>query len=445
MKRRQADLRALAQAAFRAGVAAVEPRGCVARCLARRGDLQADCSSTLVVAAGKAAAAMMRGALPVARGMVLCPRGSDRTGLPAGVAVLHGGHPEPTLEGVENSRRVAAAVAALRHGETLLLLLSGGASALLEVPCADLDCDDLIAAYRVLVASGAPIDEINRVRCSLSQVKGGALAALAAPARVCTLALSDVVGDDPAAIGSGPTFPAATGGASAALEIVARYSMRMPPRVVAHLEAMASRSEVAPAASLGERVGGERTAIDYEVVAANRDASAGAAAFLRDQGCEVSRRSLPLTGTTTVAAREVARQVAALVAARRPPCTDSGNADTGVHAWLAGGETTVRVPASRAGRGGRNLDLAARLALLMEGRAGFACAVAGTDGRDGSSRAAGAVVDGGTASRAAAAGLPLADAIAAFDTEPALDAAGDLLVTGATGTNVGDLLVAVTA
>jgi len=115
----------------------------------------------------------------------------------------------------------------------------------------------------------------------------------------------------------------------------------------------------------------------------------------------------------------------------------------GLRAWLAGGETTVRVPASCRGRGGRNLDLAARLALIVAARRDLVCAVAGTDGRDGSSRAAGAIIDSGTASRADAAGLPLGEALAAFDTEPALAAAGDLLVTGPTGTNVGDLLVAV--
>jgi len=472
-RRPAADLRAIAQAAWRAGVAAVDPRDCVARRLALRGDLHPDSPSTLVVAVGKAAAAMMRGALPVARGFVLCPGADCVTDLPGCVEVLGGGHPEPTLQGLDSSRRIAAAVAALEKNETLLFLLSGGASSLFEVGAAELRPEDLIAAHRALVVSGAPISDINRVRCCLSAVKGGALAALAAPAaRVCTLAVSDVVGDDPAAIGSGPTYPAQLRGgaaARAALDIVARYAVRMPPGVSAYLEAMARSVRDGGAADANWRAAG--AALDYEIVAGIDDAIAGAARFLQARGCEVSRHREPLTGETTLAAAQVAQQLTKMHPARgarqyrSPPSevgsvqmhpargarqagvgdSDGRDAEPALCAWLAGGETTVAVPPGCKGRGGRNLDLAARLALAVAGRAGLACAIAGTDGRDGNSRAAGAVIDGGTAARAAAAGLPLGEALAAFDTEPALEAAGDSLVTGATGTNVGDLLVAVTA
>jgi len=373
---------------------------------------------------------MMRGALPVARGLVLCPHGSDVSGLPSSVGILFGGHPEPTPEGIASSRRIAAAVSGLRRDETLLFLLSGGASALLEIPRPGLDDDDLIAAHRALVASGADITEINRVRCCLSAVKGGALAALAAPARVCTFAVSDVVGDDPATIGSGPTFAAACGArqsdAIAALAIVARYAIQMPSRVLVHLESMAS-------AGGSRREDHADSTCEYEVIAAVRDAVEAAAAFVEAQGWQVSVRPQPISGTTTVAAAEMAQQLA---------WRGSGNAP---RAWIAGGETTVRVPAACDGRGGRNLDLAARVAVQIAGRERVACVVAGTDGRDGSSRAAGAIIDGGTAGRAAAAGFALPEALAAFDTEPAIEAAGDLLVTGPTGTNVGDLLVAVSS
>lgn len=381
--------------------------------------------------------------------MVLCPAGSAVAALPDGVEVLYGGHPEPTRQGIESSRRIAAAVAALKSDETLLLLLSGGASSLLEVPCDDLHCDDVIDAHRALVASGAPIAAINRVRCCLSAVKGGALAEMAAPARVCTLALSDVVGDDPAAIGSAPTFPVARD-AREALEIIARYSMLMPPGVLAHLKAMARAAQGAASAAR-HRAGGEsNAAVDYEIVAGVGDAIDGAAAFLRARGCRVSRCSHPLVGETALAAAQVAQQVARLPGAaqgieRAAGAVAGDTRRRSLHAWVAGGETTVRVPADCSGRGGRNLDLAARLALALAGRDGFACAVAGTDGRDGSSRSAGAIIDGGTAGRAAVAGLTLDQALARFDTEPAMAASGDLLMTGPTGTNVGDLLVAVTA
>lgn len=409
---------------------------------------------------------MMRGALPVARGLVLCPGGAAVTDLPGGVEVLAGGHPEPTARGIENSRRIAAAVAALTRGETLLLLLSGGASSLLEVPGDGVSCDELIDAHRALVASGAPIAAINRVRCCLSAVKGGALAKLAEPARVCTLAVSDVVGDDPAAIGSAPTFPVARD-AREALEIITRHSMQMPSGVLDHLGAMAHAAQVAASAAHPVAGGDSNAAVgpnaaahangsvdpsgavDYEIVAGVGDAIDGAAAFLEARGCHVSRRTLALTCDTAAAAAEVAQQVGALL--DRTEATGNVAAvrdharSRALQAWLAGGETTVRVPADCSGRGGRNLDLAARLALALAGREGFACAVAGTDGRDGSSRGAGAVIDGGSAGRAAAAGLALEKALARFDTEPALAASGDLLVTGPTGTNVGDLLVAVTA
>jgi len=391
-----ARLRADAHCAWQAGLRAVDPEKCVRRALAARADLRGEAARTLIVAVGKAAAGMMRGAvvadrdgaaaMPGARAIVLLPEGSDAGQLPAGTIVLRGGHPWPTPGGIAATERIVAEVSALGHGSRLLVLLSGGASALLEAPLPGVSVAELIAAHRRLVASGLPIRSINLERAARSAVKAGRLLEKAHPAHVTTLAISDVEGDDPAVIGSGPTVP--------------------------------------PSGKAG---------IDYAVIASVADAVAAARDELVRLGYDVGADAAYLHGRTEVAADLVARALDSLVAA----------SDGRPRAAVFGGETTVAVTVAYPGCGGRNLDLAARTALALQGRDGMVVAVAGTDGADGSSRAAGALVDGGTAARARRAGRPLADALAAFDTEPALEAAGDLLVTGPTGTNVGDLVVAV--
>jgi len=375
----------------------VAPEDCVRRTLAARADLRGDAASTLIVAVGKAAAGMMRGAIAAdgsgaaamtgARAIVLLPEGSDAGELPPGTLALCGGHPWPTPAGIAATERILAEVDALGPGSRLLLLLSGGASALLEAPLPGVSADELIAAHRRLVSSGLAIRSINRERAAISAVKAGRLADRARPAPVVTLAISDVEGDDPAVIGSGPT---------------------VPPSGVA--------------------------GIDYTVIASVADAVAAARQELVRRGYHVTAGdgAVYLSGPTDFAAALVVKALDA-VATGQP------------RAAILGGETTVAVTASHPGRGGRNLDLAARAALALQGRDGVVVVAAGTDGADGSSRSAGAIVDGGTARRAERAGLPLAAALEAFDTEPALEAAGDLLVTGPTGTNVGDLVVLVSA
>jgi len=368
---------------------------------------------------------MMRGALPVARGIVLAPPEVPAGDLPPAVTVLRGGHPAPTREGIESSLAILEAVRGLRQGQTLLFLLSGGASALLEAPSDDVEPGDLIETHGLLVGSGADIGDINRVRACLSAVKAGALLRAAAPARVVTLAISDVRGDDPAVIGSGPTFPQPID-ASAAWQLVQGLGLRLPRSVQARLERLAHRVQDHDAAV---RAHGD---VDYRIIACAADAAGAAGRALQADGYRVTQ--LELAGST--------EEAAARIAAALSPLQAAGAAA----AIVAAGETLVRLPQGAAGRGGRNLDLAARLAIAMGEHAQRQVAVvcAGTDGRDGSSTAAGGVVDTRTAARAAAAGRDLRRALAAFDTEPALAAADALLVTGPTGTNVGDLLVAVT-
>lgn len=395
-----ADLRADARAAWEAGLRAVDPQDCVRRALEARPDLRGDSANTLIVAVGKAAAGMMRGAIAAdgrraaamvgSRAIVLLPEGSDAGPLPPDTVVLRGGHPWPTPDGIAATERILAEVDALGRGSRLLLLLSGGASALLEAPVPGVSVVEVIASHRRLVASGLAIRSINLERAALSAVKAGRLAERTRPADVTTLAISDVEGDAPAVIGSGPTVP--------------------------------------PSGMEG---------VDYTVIASVAGAVCGARDELVRRGYRVlagaDAGAAYLHGRTDRAADLVLSAFGAV----------DVQAASGLRAAILGGETTVAVTAAHPGRGGRNLDLAARVALAISGRRDLAVAAAGTDGCDGSSRAAGAIVDGGTAARAERAGHPLAGALDAFDTEPALEASGDLLVTGPTGTNVGDLVIVV--
>lgn len=437
-----ARLREDALAAWKAGLCAVQPQAAVARALAQRladGGGSRLCEGAasfsggppaLVVAVGKAAAGMLRGAadalaLPRGRCFVLLPEDVDVGVVAQGVVVLRGGHPFPTVRSAASTRRILVEASALGAGQRLLVLLSGGTSALLEAPADGLTFEDLVAGHRVLVGSGLPIASINLVRGCLSAVKAGGLALLAWPASVTTLAISDVQGDDPAVLGSGPTvIPGETKGTRCrrAIEVLDAAGVSLPATARAYLEQQASSSDAPPA---GCSVTG-----DYEVVASILMAIHAARAELAVRGYAVADDTGYLAGDTTAAAQFVAAAVAA---------------GRGRRAAVFGGETTVVLPSQGTGRGGRNLDLASRLALALAGRGDVVVAVAGTDGVDGSSRAAGALVDSGSAARAQTRGLPLDAALACFDTEPALAAAGDLLETGPTGTNVGDLVVAVAA
>jgi len=385
-----------------------------------------------------------------ARGFALAPH-SDTTGsaepvpaLTPGIEMLRGGHPVPDAEGIASSRKILDAVSALGHGDRLLYLVSGGSSALFEVPDPRIEPADLFAAHDELVRSGADIAEINAVRRALSRTKGGRLAAAAWPASVLTLAISDVAGDDPAIIGSGPTvaptgahLSAPTGArrngptgarpnlptaalANDALDVVKRYRLEsvLAPAV---LETLAQPEPCGPAIIEA-----------FVVLASAATARTQAECELQARGyCCVPPPAERLAGDASDAARVLAAAVRLLVARQ------------GRLAFALGGETTLRVPAG-AGVGGRNQHIAALLALELRGLDGFAVVVAGTDGRDGNSDAAGSLVDAGTATRAERAGAPLAAAVDAFDSAMALQAAGDALVTGATGTNVEDLVVITT-
>jgi hydroxypyruvate reductase len=339
-------------------------------------------------------------------------------------------HPVPDARGLAAAAEVETLARGLGPDDVLLVLLSGGASALLPAPAEGIALEDKQTTTALLLGAGATIHELNAVRKHLSRLKGGGLARAAAPARVLTLVLSDVVGDDLSTIASGPTVPDPTTFAQALAVLTHRGLVgEVPAAVRARLEAGA-RGEIEETAKPGETAF-RRAAT--RVVGSNVLSLAAAARAARRQGL----RPLVLTTRLEGEAREVAR---VLVAVLRE-CVESGRPAAPPVCLLAGGETTVTVRGE--GQGGRNQEVAAAAAAAL---AGFptpaVVASLATDGIDGASDAAGGIVDDRTSSRAAALGLaPAAVFLAASDTRNFLGPLGDLIVTGPTGTNVVDLVV----
>ena len=343
---------------------------------------------TIVLGAGKAAAAMaqaverqMSGPL---EGLVVTRYGHA---VPcARIEVVEAAHPVPDAAGERAARRMLELAAGAGADDLVLCLISGGASALLTLPAPGLSLDDKQAVNRELLASGADIGQMNAVRKHLSAIKGGRLAAAAHPARVVSLLISDVPGDDPAVIGSGPTVPDPTTFAEA-LAILERYRIEPPASVLAHLRAAAEETPKPE----DPRLAGAAT-----VVIARPQASLEAAALrARERGLD----PLILGDAIEGEAREVAKVMAgiALQAHRHgqpaePPCV-----------LLSGGETTVTVRGG--GRGGRNAEFLLALALQLDGAPGISALAADTDGIDGSEDNAGALVAPDTLARALAQGL----------------------------------------
>jgi hydroxypyruvate reductase len=391
-----------------------------------------DRGRVVLIAAGKAASTMARaaeGLLGPVLADALVVDVSDRIPL-ARTRRLLAGHPVPDEAGRRAAGEVEALARSLGPDDLLLLLVSGGASALLPAPAEGLTLDDKARTTAVLLRSGATIAELNAVRKHLSRLKGGGLARAAAPARVVCLALSDVVGDDPSTIASGLAAPDPTT-YDTALEVLERKAVRemVPAAVRRHLEAGArgERPETPkPGDPLFRRVA-------FAVVGSNRRSVAAASREARRQGL----RPLVLTTRLEGEAREVARALAAVLR----ECVEEARPAAPPVCLLAGGETTVTVRGS--GRGGRNqeLVLAAAEPLRAFPVPALVASLA-TDGVDGNSDAAGGVADTRTLVRAEAIGLaPPSAFLAENDSRGFLGPLGDLIVTGPTGTNVMDLTV----
>jgi hydroxypyruvate reductase len=335
------------------------------------------------------------------------------------IEIVESAHPVPDAAGLAGARRMLATVRGLTSDDTVLCLISGGASALLPLPFAGLTLEDKQAINRGLLQSGATISEMNCVRRHLSQIKGGRLAAACHPARVVTLLISDVPGDNPTDIGSGPTVPDATTCADA-LAILRRYAINVPQAVLDILES--GRGETV-------KPGDPRLAgIETRMITAPGIALAAAAKVARDAGIPAFVLGDAIEGE----ARDVGKVMAgiALEVARHgqpfvAPCV-----------LLSGGETTVTVRGN--GRGGRNVEFLLSLAVALEGRAGIHAIAGDTDGVDGMEEIAGAYLAPDSLSRAWRLGLKARDRLDDNDGHGFFEALGDAVVTGPTLTNVND-------
>jgi glycerate-2-kinase len=336
------------------------------------------------------------------------------------------GHPTPTDASEEAGRQALAIAKSMRDDETLLVLLSGGASALMAVPAEGVTLADKVRTTDVLLRAGADIHTLNTVRKHVSAVKGGWLAAMA-DAPIVTLALSDVVGDDLSVIGSGPTVPDPSTFVDARRSLEAHGGLDRYPSEVRSRLARGVRGEVPETPKPGDPRLARSLA---RVIGGRRDAMRGAADEARQRGYAVHVLEQAVVGE----AREAARQSVAEAAARLQISRD------GPLCLISSGETTVRVTGS--GRGGRNQEFSLAAADGMAALAApAALASVGTDGIDGPTDAAGAIVDSSTLSRARHAGLSAAAFLDNNDAYAFFNALGDLIHTGPTGTNVGDLQV----
>jgi glycerate-2-kinase len=309
----------------------------------------------------------------------------------------------------------------------IVTLISGGGSALLVAPQDGISLADKQRTTSLLLNAGVDIGELNTVRKHLSRVKGGRLAEAAFPATVVSLILSDVIGDRLDVIASGPTAADPTTFGEA-LGIFERYrlSEAVPPPVMELLR-RGDRGDIPETPKAGSLF---LDRIENIIVGSNRQALEAAARSARELGFTVEILSAELTGEAREVGRQLARQALAAASSK------AGNAG---HCLLAGGETTVTVRGQ--GKGGRNMELALAFAIEIEGLPGITLLSAGTDGTDGPTEAAGAIVDGGTVARAREKGLDPREYLDNNDSYTFFKTCGGLLVTGATGTNVMDLQI----
>ena len=401
---------------FRAAIAAADPALAVPRFLPA-----APKGRTIVIGAGKAAASM---ALAVENnwpgeltGLVVTRYGH---GAPCKrIEVVEASHPLPDAAGQAAAGRILATVQGLTKDDLVICLISGGGSALLSWPAEGLTLEDKQAVNKALLASGAPIGEMNIVRKHLSAIKGGRLAAAAHPAKVVTLVISDVPGDDPAVVASGPSVADVSTFAQAR-EILRRYNIGEPRAVVEFIDS--AQDETPKPGDI--RLAGNEVRV---IAAANKSLEA-AAALARARGLTVHVLGDAIEGE----ARDVGARHAALVrdilrgeVSMQRPCV-----------LLSGGETTVTLRGK--GRGGRNAEFLLGLALALDGVDGVFALAGDTDGIDGSEDNAGVAFDPQTLSRARAAGLDPAVLLARNDAFTVFEAAGGIVTTGPTLTNVND-------
>ena len=389
-------------------------------------------SAVDVIAAGKAASAMLSACadvvdMPVRTYLGVGPRrAADEPPLPSGTIWFDAGHPFPDEGSVAGARQALDIASRTRRDDMLVVLLSGGGSALMTLPAGGLTLQDKRATARTLMEAGADIHELNTVRKHLSAIKGGQLAA-AAHASVLTLAISDVVGDDLSVIASGPTVPDDSTFADALAIIDRRGGRDMYPGTVVHRLREGASGALADTPATGDA---RLSRASARVIGAQRGAIDGARRAAESLGYHVHVVAEPVTGEARVAAQaHIDRCARAIASQPRPLCV------------IAAGETTVTVSGS--GKGGRNQEFAFAMAQAVGSLGPHVVAASiGTDGIDGPTDAAGALIDPTTFDRARAAGIADPDRyLIDNNTYAFFDPLGDLIRTGPTSTNVGDLQV----
>jgi glycerate-2-kinase len=436
---KQPRVRALLGRLLEAGLRAADPVEAVGRCVRRtdhilsigrrRYDLR-DYGRVLVVGAGKASALMasaledclgsrLNGGLIVVKYGHIAPTEKIR--------VLEAGHPVPDQAGLSATKRLVALINSLTPNDLLLVLLSGGASSLLPAPVPGVTLAEKQRTTDLLLRSGTTIQEINGVRKHLSTLKGGRLLT-ATKARVIGLILSDVLGDDLSSVGSGPTAPDPTTYADACA-VLRRYVLwdKVPGSVRAHLlKGAAGRIAESPKpdARLFRRV-------QNQLIGNNRTAVEAVAQEARSAGVQPLLLTSSLTGEAREAAKTFGAIAREIVASSRPVARPA--------LAIAGGELTVTISGKGRGLGGRAQEFALAAAREIAGLPRVWIAAFGTDGTDGPTDAAGAVVDGQTVAKALRAGLPPFNALARHDSYRFFKKVGGHIVTGPTGTNVNDL------
>ncbi|MBZ9660536.1 glycerate kinase [Mesorhizobium sp. ESP-6-4] len=336
------------------------------------------------------------------------------------IEIIEAAHPVPDAAGLEASRRLLEKVRGLTSDDLVVALISGGGSALLPSPAPGLTLADEIAVNEALLASGAPIAAMNTIRKHVSTIKGGRLAAAAHPARVVSLVVSDIPGDNPALVASGPTVPD-TGSRADALASIAAYGMKLPDAVMAHINSTAAD---APRPDDRRFAGNEvhltaSAGVSLEAAAADAERQGIQAVILSDA---IEGEAREVGGVHAAIAREVATRNRPF---KKPVLI------------LSGGETTVTLRAK--GKGGRNSEFLLAFAIGIDGVNGIDALAADTDGIDGSENNAGAFANGSTVARMRAAGVDAKAMLAGNNAWTAFNAVGDLFVPGPTGTNVNDL------
>ncbi len=436
------DLRAALARLQRAALRAADPAEAVYKAVSRVGDqllvgdrayFLRDFAGVHVVGAGKAAAPMAEAVCEVLRddltgGLIITKYGHiDRT-LPDRIQVREAGHPVPDESSTASTARLAALLQSADAHDLVIVVISGGGSALMTLPAAGLSLADLQATTQALLRAGATIHQINAVRKHLDAIKGGGLVRLVNGATIVTLILSDVIGDDLSVIASGPTVPDPSTFEDA-WRVIAQFNLidHIPAAVRDHLQ-RGMRGEIADTPKPGDPMFAR---VQTVIIGSNAQAAQAAEAEAQRLGFNTLLLSTRVQGE----AREVARVAAAIAQeiqradrpVRKPGCV------------IMGGETTVTVTGR--GLGGRNQELALAAAGAIDGLPHTLIASFGTDGTDGPTDAAGAMATGETVGRGRAIGLEAAAYLANNDSYTYFKALGDLIVTGPTGTNVNDVMV----